>query len=70
MDPADILKRPYARVVAQQADGSFTAKILEFPGCVATGVTVAGAFVNLEAVALEWIAAVLEQGLDIPEPRK
>jgi predicted RNase H-like HicB family nuclease len=68
MEPAAFLKRPYARVVVPEADGSFTADILEFPGCVASGDTAANALANVEDVALEWIAATLEQGQNIPEP--
>lgn len=68
MDPAELLKKPYARVVVPETDGSFTGEILEFPGCVASGDTAAGALANVEDVALDWIAATLEQGQDIPEP--
>jgi antitoxin HicB len=68
MEPAEFLKRPYARVVVPEADGSFTAEILEFPGCVASGDTPAEALSNVEEVALDWVAATLEQGQDVPEP--
>jgi predicted RNase H-like HicB family nuclease len=68
MEPLAVLKKPYARVVVPEADGSFTAEILEFPGCVASGETPADALANVEDVALDWIAATLEQGQDIPEP--
>jgi predicted RNase H-like HicB family nuclease len=68
MDPAEILKRPYARIVVPETDGSFTAEIFEFPGCVASGDTAVDALANVEDVALDWIAATLEQGQDIPEP--
>jgi predicted RNase H-like HicB family nuclease len=68
MEAAALLKKPYARVVVPEIDGSFTAEILEFPGCVASGDTPADALANVEDVALDWIAATLEQGQDIPEP--
>ena len=68
MEPHDFLKKPYARVVVPESDGSFTAEIIEFPGCVACGETAAEALTNVEEVALDWIAATLEQGQDIPEP--
>ena len=68
MEPAALLKKPYARVVVPETDGSFTAEILEFSGCVASGDTPADALANVENVALDWIAATLEQGQDIPEP--
>jgi predicted RNase H-like HicB family nuclease len=68
MEPAELLKKPYARVVVPEADGSYTAEILEFPGCVASGDTAADALANVEEVAIDWIAATLEQGQDIPRP--
>ena len=68
MEPADFLKKPYARVVVPEADGSYTAEILEFPGCVASGDSSAEALANVEEVAVDWIDATLEQGQDIPEP--
>ena len=68
MEPSALLKKPYARVVVPETDGSFTAEILEFPGCVASGDTAADALANVEEVALDWIAATIEQGQEIPEP--
>lgn len=68
MEPTAIMKKPYARVVVPEGDCSFTAEILEFPGCVASGETAADALANVEDIALDWIAATLEQGQDIPEP--
>ena len=68
MEPVEVLKQPYARVVVPEADGSYTAEILEFPGCVASGDSAAEALANVEDVAIDWIAATLEQGQNIPEP--
>lgn len=68
MEPHVLHKKPYARIVVPEADGSFTAEIVEFPGCVANGNTAAEAISNVEEVALNWIEAALEQGQDIPEP--
>jgi predicted RNase H-like HicB family nuclease len=68
MEPVEILKKPYARVVVPEADGSYTAEILEFPGCVASGDSAAEALTGVEEVAADWIAASLEQGQEIPEP--
>lgn len=68
MAPADILKKPYARLVIPDEDGTFSAEIVEFPGCIAVGSTPTDALVNLEETAIDWIAAALEQGQDIPEP--
>ena len=68
MEPAEILKRAYARVVVPEADGTYTAEILEFPGCVADGQTAAEALSAVEEIAVDWLAATIEQGQNIPEP--
>lgn len=64
----EILKKPYARQVVPEQDGSFRAEILEFPGCIALGDTQADALRLLEEVASDWIDAALENGQAIPEP--
>jgi predicted RNase H-like HicB family nuclease len=68
MEPTEVLKRPYSRILVPDPDGRFTAEILEFPNCVAFGDTAAEALSNLEEVAAEWISAATEQGQNIPEP--
>lgn len=68
MDAHEVLKQPYARLVTPDADGSFFAEVVEFPGCFATGATAAEALQNLEGVAVDWINAAVAQGQDIPEP--
>jgi antitoxin HicB len=68
VDPKEILKQPYARILTPDPDGRVTAEIMEFPGCVAFGDNAADALARLEGVAAEWIAAAVEQGQDIPEP--
>jgi antitoxin HicB len=68
MDALQILKRPYARLVTPDTDGSFFAEIVEFPGCFATGKDAADAYQNLESVAVDWINTAVAQGQDIPEP--
>jgi predicted HicB family RNase H-like nuclease len=66
--PAEILKRPYARVVVPEEDGSFRAEILEFTGCNAAGDTAAGALASLEEVAASWLEGAMAKGLPIPPP--
>lgn len=68
MEPTEILQRPYSRLLIPDESGSYTAEIFEFPGCMAVGATAAEALENLEEVAIDWVAAALEQGQDIPEP--
>jgi len=66
--PQDYLKEPYARVLTPEAEGGYSAEILEFPGCYSSGDTADEAMVNLEDAAFNWIEAALSQGQDIPKP--
>lgn len=68
VEPNEILKRPYARVLTPEPDGQVTAEIMEFPGCVTYGRDSTEALSKLEKIAVDWIGAALEQGQDIPEP--
>ena len=63
----DYLKEPYTRILIP-SDGSYSAEMVEFPGCFAEGKTPDEAIRNLEEAAEAWIEASLEQGLKIPEP--
>lgn len=64
----EYLRKPYSRVLIPEEDGTYSADILEFPGCFAEGKTPNEAYTNLERVAESWIEAALEQGQEIPEP--
>ena len=66
--PEDYLKEPYARVLIPEAEGGYSAEILEFPGCYSFGDTAEETLQNLEDAALNWIEAALKQGQKIPEP--
>ena len=66
MTPVEYLKRPYARILFPEQDDSWSAEILEFPGCFATGDTAEEALQNLERVAQSWILAMLAKGENIP----
>ena len=68
MNPTEILREPYGRLVVPDTDGTYRAEIVEFPGCIATGDTAAEALANLEAVAWDWLEAVIERGQHIPVP--
>jgi len=68
MTPAEYLKRPYARIVQPEDDGSFRAEILEFSGCFALGDTASDALQNLENIAESWILGVLAKNERVPEP--
>jgi len=44
-EPRDYLRAPYSRVlIPDDESGTYTARILEFPGCVAQGDSVAEAY--------------------------
>lgn len=68
MEALEILKKPYARLVTPDSDGSFFAEIVEFPGCFASGKTASEALENVQSVAVDWINAAITQGQNIPEP--
>jgi len=68
MNPTEILRQPYGRIVVPDSDGTYRAEIVEFPGCIATGDTAAEALANLEDTAWDWLEAVIERGQRIPEP--
>lgn len=64
-----LLKQPYLRIVTPDAEsGTYTAEILEFPGCVAEGNTPEEAYQRLEKSAESWIEAAVDVGQDIPQP--
>ena len=65
---ADILRRPYSWVVRRDEGGRFSAKIAEFPGCIAEGDTEQEALSNLHEVAEEWLRASAASRFPIPEP--
>jgi predicted RNase H-like HicB family nuclease len=63
------LREPYTRVLIPDPESNtFTAQVLEFPGCVAQGDTPQEAYANLEEAAKGWIQAALDMGQHIPEP--
>jgi predicted HicB family RNase H-like nuclease len=62
------LKRPYARMILPESDGTFRGEIVEFPGCIATGDSASTTVSTLEEVARSWLAAALARGQNIPEP--
>lgn len=66
--PAEYLKRPYARILLPEEGGGFSAKILEFAGCVAEGETREEALDALERAAESWLEVALDLGQSIPEP--
>ncbi len=67
--PEEYLKQPYLRIlIPDRETGTFTAEIMEFPGCVAQGDTPQEAYERLEKVALSWIETAVDAGQDVPMP--
>lgn len=62
------LKKPYARVLTPEDDGTYSAEVLELSGCFAQGDSPSEAIENLNCAAAEWIEASLARGQEIPEP--
>lgn len=69
-DPTTVLRQPYSRVLTpDEESGTYTARIQEFPGCVAQGDSPAEAYEKLEQAARSWIVAAQDLGQEIPRPR-
>lgn len=67
-EAAALLKRPYARLVVPETDGTYRGEMLEFPGCIATGDTPAEAIEAVEDVADAWLQSALANHQPIPDP--
>lgn len=65
---ANYVNGPYSRILIPNEDGSFSAEILEFPGCFAEGSTREEALENLEKAADAWIDSAVRQRQEMPEP--
>jgi predicted RNase H-like HicB family nuclease len=67
--PENYLKLPYSRIlIPDEESGTFTAEIIEFPGCIAQGDTPHKAYKSLEKVARSWLEAAINLGQEIPSP--
>lgn len=59
---------PYTKELRRNGDGTWFARVVEFPGCMTEGDTQAEAIVNLDDAMRAWIAVQVEDGDSIPEP--
>lgn len=66
--PEEIFAKPYGRLLVREADGGYSAEVIEFPGCIAEGDTAEEAVASVERTALAWIDAQLEKNQKIPAP--
>jgi len=62
------LNLPYTRELVREDDGTWFARILEFPGCMTTGDTQQEALQMLDDAMAAWLRARLEDHEIIPEP--
>ena len=66
---AEIAARPYARVLIPDVeDGGYTARVLEFPGCISGGDTASEAIEMIDDALRLVIEVMLDHGDTIPEP--
>ena len=65
---AEIMQRPYTRIVVPAEEGGFVAEVLEFEGCFAEGDSPEEVMTELEGAMRDWIELALEAGQPIPEP--
>ena len=63
-----IVGRPYTRELVPNEDGTWFARIIEFPGCMTEGKTRMKALANLDDAMVDWLVVHLEDGDPIPEP--
>ncbi len=63
-----VLSLPYTRELVREDDGSWFARILEFPGCITVGDTREEALEMLDDAMASWIEAKLEGRESIPSP--
>jgi antitoxin HicB len=62
------LNQPYHREMVRNEDGTFFARVIEFPGCMTEGDTEAEVLANLNDAMIAWIEAKLEDKEEIPKP--
>jgi antitoxin HicB len=58
----------YVRELVKNEDGTWFARIVEFPGCMTEGDTSEEALANLEDAMIGWVEVRLEDGDPIPAP--
>ena len=65
----EYLAMPYRmELIPDKDEGGFVVSFPDLPGCLTSGATYEEAFRNAEDAKHEWLAAALEEGIEIPEP--
>ncbi len=65
---SEIMRGAYTLVVTRDPEGTYSAQVIEFPGCFSGGASAAEAASNIEDAMASWIESELEQGRPIPAP--
>lgn len=65
---AEYMAKPFARLTMRDPEGTYSARVIEFPGCFGGGDTAEEAARSLTESMEVWIESELEEGRDIPEP--
>jgi len=68
MELSDYLNLPYTVTLRRDDEGDWIARIQELSGCVAHGNTEVEALERLRDAKRDWIAAALEDHIDVPLP--
>lgn len=63
-----IMNAGYSEELKRNSDGTYFARIVEFPGCMTEGDTEAEALENLKDAMRGWVEVQLEDGDPIPPP--
>ncbi len=64
----DYMALPYRMEIVEDPDeGGYVVSLPELPGCLSSGETIESALRNLQDAKREWLAAALEEGLEIDE---
>lgn len=65
---AEIMKRPYRKVISGDAEEGFLIQVPDLPGCMTAGDTEAEAVAMLPEAMMAWIESALLDGDPVPEP--
>src|SRR3712207_3229989 len=65
---AEIMKRPYRKVITGDAEAGFLIEVPDLPGCMTTGETIEEVVELLPDAMALWLIVALEDGRPIPEP--
>ena len=65
-----LLDLPWSILVTISPDGGYFARVMEIPGCMVEAESPTEAVEMLKERQAEWLSVALNEGSDIPQPRK